>query len=100
MCRLRSQTGVLEWSVARTVSSVPIWFDVVSRYVTQEGRSTVVDGSGAVRSLVQCGTTAGHISSGFEPGALEPAADLRFLSWGGQDLNLRPTDYESAALTN
>ena len=55
-----------------------------------------MDGSGAVRSLVQCGTTAGHISSGFEPGALEPAADLRFVSWGGQDLNLRPTDYESA----
>jgi hypothetical protein len=35
-----------------------------------------------------------------EPEALEQAADLRFLSWGGQDLNLRPTDYESAALTN
>jgi hypothetical protein len=26
--------------------------------------------------------------------SLEQAADLRFLSWGGQDLNLRPTDYE------
>ena len=24
----------------------------------------------------------------------------RFSSWGGQDLNLRPTDYESAALTD
>ena len=46
------------------------------------------------------GTTAGHMSSGSEPENLEQAADLRFLSWGGQDLNLRPTDYESAALTN
>jgi hypothetical protein len=28
-----------------------------------------------------------------EAEAIEQAADLRFLSWGGQDLNLRPTDY-------
>ena len=35
-----------------------------------------------------------------EPEALDQAADLLFLSWGGQDLNLRPTDYESAALTD
>ena len=34
------------------------------------------------------------MSSGSEPEALEQTADLRFLSWGGQDLNLRPTDYE------
>ena len=67
---------------------------VAYRYVTQEVRSAVGDASGAVRSLVQCGTTAGHMSSGSEPEALEQAADLRFLSWGGQDLNLRPTDYE------
>jgi hypothetical protein len=40
------------------------------------------------------------MSSGSEPEAPEQAADLRFLSWGGQDLNLRPTDYESAALTD
>jgi hypothetical protein len=26
--------------------------------------------------------------------------DLRKRLWGGQDLNLRPTDYESAALTD
>jgi hypothetical protein len=73
---------------------------VVYRYVTQEIRSTVGDASGAVRSAVQRGTTAGHMSSGSEPEGVEPAADLRFLSWGGQDSNLRPTDYESAALTN
>ena len=73
---------------------------VADRYVNQEGRSIVTDTPGAVRSRVQCGTTAGHMSSGSEPEALEQAADLRFLSWGGQDLNLRPTDYESAALTN
>ena len=70
------------------------------RYVTQEIRSTVGDGSVAVRPRVQCGTSAGHMSPGSEPEALEQAADLRFLSWGGQDLNLRPTDYESAALTD
>ena len=34
------------------------------------------------------------MSSGSEPEVLKQAADLRFLSWGGQDLNLRPTDYE------
>jgi hypothetical protein len=73
---------------------------VVCRYVTQEIRSTVKDASVAVRPRVQCGTSAGHMSPGSEPEALEQAADLRFLSWGGQDLNLRPTDYESAALTN
>jgi hypothetical protein len=27
-------------------------------------------------------------------------ADLLFYWWGGQASNLRPTDYESAALTN
>jgi hypothetical protein len=27
-------------------------------------------------------------------------AHLRFLWWGGQASNLRPTDYESAALTD
>ena len=27
-------------------------------------------------------------------------ADLRLSLWGGQGSNLRPTDYESAALTN
>jgi hypothetical protein len=40
------------------------------------------------------------MSSGSEPEAPEQAADLHSLSWGGQDLNLRPTDYESAALTD
>jgi hypothetical protein len=73
---------------------------VADRYVNQEGRPIVTDTPSAVRSRVQCGTTAGHMSSGSEPEAPEQAADLRFLSWGGQDLNLRPTDYESAALTN
>jgi hypothetical protein len=68
--------------------------EVAYGYVTQEVCSTVGDASGAVRSLVQCGTTAGHMSSGSEPEVLKQAADLRFLSWGGQDLNLRPTDYE------
>jgi hypothetical protein len=28
------------------------------------------------------------------PAAQETTADLRFPSWGGEDLNLRPTDYE------
>jgi hypothetical protein len=69
--------------------------EVAYGYVTQEVCSTVGDASGAVGSLVQCGTTAGHMSSGSEPEFLKQAADLRFLSWGGQDLNLRPTDYES-----
>ena len=74
--------------------------NVADRYVNQKGRPIVTDTPGAVRSHVQCGTTAGHMSSGSEPEAPEQAADLRFLSWGGQDLNLRPTDYESAALTD
>ena len=38
----------------------------------------VCDTPGAVRSRVQCGTTAGHLSSGSEPEAPEHAADLRF----------------------
>jgi hypothetical protein len=29
-----------------------------------------------------------------------PEGNIESISWGGQDLNLRPTDYESAALTN
>ena len=73
---------------------------VVCTYVTEEVRFNDWDASAAVRSLFQCGTTAGHMSPGSEPEALEQAADLRCLSWGGQDLNLRPTDYESAALTD
>jgi hypothetical protein len=73
---------------------------VGERYVSQEGRPFVSDTPGAVPSRVQCGTTAGHMSSGSEPEVPQQAADLRFLSWGGQDLNLRPTDYESAALTD
>ncbi len=28
------------------------------------------------------------------------ASNLGFSWWGGEDLNLRPTDYESAALTD
>jgi hypothetical protein len=44
--------------------------------------------------------TAGHMWLRSVHRSLEQAADLRFLSWGGQDLNLRPTDYESAALTD
>ena len=28
------------------------------------------------------------------------ALDVPFSVWGGEDSNLRPTDYESAALTN
>ena len=70
---------------------------VVSRNATQEVRATVGDASGAGPLRVHRGTTAGHRSSGSEPTAPEQAADLRFLSWGGQDLNLRPTDYEFAA---
>jgi hypothetical protein len=42
----------------------------------------------------------GWRSAVFPIGAALSAADLRRCSWGGQDLNLRPTDYESAALTN
>ncbi len=48
---------------------------VVCRYVTQEIRSTVNDDSVAVRPRVQCGTSAGHMSPGSEPEALEQAAD-------------------------
>jgi hypothetical protein len=70
-----------------------------ARYVTEEIRSTVKDASVAVRPRAQCGTRAGHMSPGSEPEAREQASDLRFLSWGGQDLNLRPTDYEFDSLT-
>jgi hypothetical protein len=73
---------------------------VADRYVNQEGRPIATDTPSAVRSRVQCGTTAGHMPSGSEPESPEHGADLGFLSWGGQDLNLRPTDYESAALTD
>ena len=46
------------------------------------------------------GADAGQIAGArLEP---EPdiVSDLGVSSWGGQDLNLRPTDYESAALTD
>src|SRR5919106_2825143 len=43
----------------------------------------------------QCGATAGHTSSWWSCKKLEQAADLLFRWWGGEDLNLRPTDYES-----
>ena len=42
----------------------------------------------------RCGTTAGHMSSGSPPDTLKDRADLGFLSWGGEDSNLRPADYE------
>jgi len=77
----------------RHAATASAW-QVVYRYVTQETRSTVNDALVAVRPRVQCGTSAGHMSPRSEPEALEQAADLRFLWWGGQDLNLRPTDYE------
>jgi hypothetical protein len=58
------------------------------------------DSNNAIVSRGRCGADAGQIADG----ALEPrahmASDLQFSSWGGQDLNLRPTDYESAALTH
>jgi len=41
------------------------------------------------------GTTAGHMSSGSALDTPEQPADLCFPSWGGEDSNLRPTDYES-----
>ena len=53
-----------------------------------------------VEDALQNAGPARHISSRSEAEASEQAAELRSLSWGGQDLNLRPTDYESAALTN
>ena len=31
---------------------------------------------------------------------MNTAIGLLFPAWGGEDSNLRPTDYESAALTN
>ena len=46
------------------------------------------------------GTHAGHIDRRTRRSEAYVASDLGFSSWGGQDLNLRPTDYESAALTN
>ena len=49
-------------------------------------------------SSVELGTLGdAGIGRGFEHPLLH---DLRVPRWGGQDLNLRPTDYESAALTN
>ena len=36
----------------------------------------------------------------FVPTIERPSAKPQVDRWGGQDLNLRPTDYESAALTN
>ena len=96
---LKVETRV-EMSASRRHGATAPPAKLFCRYVTQEMRSTVGDASVAVRPRVQCGTSAGHMSPGSEPEALEHAADLRFLSWGGQDLNLRPTDYESAALTD
>jgi hypothetical protein len=40
------------------------------------------------------------IRSRFAPTFRPNAVKLQVDRWGGQDLNLRPTDYESAALTN
>src|SRR6266508_4306954 len=51
-------------------------------------------------SLDRRGADAGQIS----PGQAEPnpnsASEQGFFSWGGLDSNQRPTDYESAALTD
>jgi len=44
----------------------------------------------------QCGAMAGHISLRATSASRKQASDLPFLWWGGEDLNLRPTDYESA----
>jgi hypothetical protein len=46
------------------------------------------------------GTHAGHIDRRTRRSEAHTASDLGFSWWGGQDLNLRPTDYESAALTD
>lgn len=93
---LKVETRVENVSFKTSWRNGPAW-QVVYRYVTQEVHSSVKDASVTVRPRVQCGTSAGHMSPGSEPEALEQAADLRFLSWGGQDLNLRPTDYESVS---
>ena len=52
------------------------------------------------RFAVHRGANAGHIRINATPTERERTADLRFPLWGGEDLNLRPTDYESAALTD
>jgi hypothetical protein len=44
---------------------------VADRYVNQGDRPIVTETPGAVLSRVQCGTTAGHMSSGSEPEAPE-----------------------------
>ena len=43
------------------------------------------------------GTHAGQIGEATFEGRSNIASDLGFSSWGGQDSNLRPTDYESAS---
>ena len=46
--------------------------------------------------LGQTGSKSGSNS----PLAADERGKAQVDRWGGQDLNLRPTDYESAALTN
>jgi hypothetical protein len=57
-------------------------------------------GKKARLSRDQCGATAGHIAPGAVARGPNSPPDLAFCEWGGEDLNLRPTDYESAALTD
>jgi hypothetical protein len=61
--------------------------------------ATRIDNSGPL-SLDRRGADAGQIP----PGQAEPnpniASEQGFFSWGGLDSNQRPTDYESAALTD
>src|ERR671918_1504731 len=42
-----------------------------------------------------CGTPAGHLEPGGRFVVRKQCVHQPFGSWGGEDLNLRPTDYES-----
>ena len=57
-------------------------------------------GKSARGSRDRRGADAGQIADAAAKPTPHMPCDLGFSSWGGQDLNLRPTDYESAALTD
>src|SRR5919106_684324 len=62
---------------------------------------SLIEHPGSARDLVSTGhgTWARHNAARPLGQGQDVALDLRFLLWGGEDLNLRPTDYEAAALT-
>jgi hypothetical protein len=73
---------------------------LLAHMAIQESASLFVPLSPPDRCATDAGPPRDTCHPGQRPTPPNSPADLRFPSWGGQDSNLRPTDYESAALTD